>query len=194
MGKSGDGNHCGDLTDPTCQPFPRHSGFGPPSAEGTRGRGKSARSQRYQGPRKREACARNRGGRRPQSLALWPAPGAGKSMLAARLPSILPPLTPTELLEVSMIASVAGEIADGALTNQRPFRAPHHSASMAALVGGGLRVKPGEVSLHIMGSCFWTNSPNSSRESSIHCVSRSRSVKFRSRARTTVLPILPASC
>src|SRR5688500_19655832 len=74
-------------------------------------------------------------------------PGAGKSMLAARLPSILPPLSPSELLEVSMIASVAGEIADGALTNRRPFRAPHHSASMPALVGGGLRAKPGEDSL-----------------------------------------------
>ena len=52
------------------------------------------------------------------------SPGAGKSMLAARLPSILPPLSPSELLEVSMIASVAGEIRDGALTARRPFRAP----------------------------------------------------------------------
>src|SRR5437899_9107757 len=60
------------------------------------------------------------------------SPGAGKSMLAARLPSILPPLSPSELLEVSMIASVAGEIRDGTLTARRPFRAPHHSASMAA--------------------------------------------------------------
>src|SRR6201995_1040413 len=74
-------------------------------------------------------------------------PGAGKSMLAARLPTILPPLTPAELLEVSMIASVAGEIQGGALTNRRPFRSPHHSASMPALVGGGLRAKPGEISL-----------------------------------------------
>ena len=57
-------------------------------------------------------------------------PGAGKSMLAARLPTILPPLSPTELLEVSMIASIAGEIDGGALTNRRPFRSPHHSASM----------------------------------------------------------------
>jgi len=64
-------------------------------------------------------------------------PGAGKSMLAARLPSILPPLSPRELLEVSMIHSVAGEIAGGELTDRRPFRAPHHSASMPALVGGG---------------------------------------------------------
>lgn len=62
-------------------------------------------------------------------------PGAGKSMLASRLPSILPPLSPRELLEVSMVLSVAGHLADGALTDRRPFRAPHHSASMAALVG-----------------------------------------------------------
>ena len=67
-------------------------------------------------------------------------PGAGKSMLAARLASILPPLTPEELLEVSMVASVAGEIAEGALTSKRPFRSPHHSASMPALVGRCWRV------------------------------------------------------
>src|SRR5439155_2205960 len=75
------------------------------------------------------------------NLLMVGPPGAGKSMLAARLPSILPPLLPAELLEVSMIASVAGVIEGGALTNQRPFRAPHHSASMPALVGGGLRAK-----------------------------------------------------
>src|SRR3954462_3215813 len=79
-------------------------------------------------------------------LFVGPA-GSGKSMLAARLPTILPPLTPAELLEVSMIASVAGELEGGALTNKRPFRSPHHSASMPALVGGGLRARPGEVSL-----------------------------------------------
>jgi len=60
-------------------------------------------------------------------------PGAGKSMLASRLPSILPPLAPKELLEVSMIASIAGSLAGGRLSIRRPFRAPHHSASMAAL-------------------------------------------------------------
>ena len=65
------------------------------------------------------------------NLLMVGPPGAGKSMLAARLPSILPPLSPSELLEVSMIASVAGEIEGGALTNRRPFRAPHHSASDA---------------------------------------------------------------
>jgi magnesium chelatase family protein len=81
-------------------------------------------------------------------------PGAGKSMLASRLPSILPPLNPRELLDISMIQSVAGELADGALSDARPFRAPHHSASMAALVGGGLRVRPGEVSLAHNGVLF----------------------------------------
>jgi magnesium chelatase family protein len=80
-------------------------------------------------------------------------------MLAARLPSILPPLSPSELLEVSMIASVAGEIRDGALTAQRPFRSPHHSASMAALTGGGLRAKPGEISLSHHGVLFLDELP-----------------------------------
>ncbi len=74
-------------------------------------------------------------------------PGSCKSMLAQRLPSVLPPLTPRELLEVSMVASIAGELAGGKLTDRRPFRAPHHSASMAAMVGGGLRIHRGEVSL-----------------------------------------------
>jgi magnesium chelatase family protein len=86
-------------------------------------------------------------------------PGAGKSMLAARLSSILPPLTPSELLEVSMIASVAGAIEGGALTAQRPFRNPHHSASMAAMVGGGLRARPGEVSLAHLGVLFLDEFP-----------------------------------
>ena len=85
--------------------------------------------------------------------------GAGKSMLAARLPSILPPLSPAELLEVSMVASVAGELDGGALTNRRPFRAPHHSASIAALTGGGLRAKPGEISLAHNGVLFLDEFP-----------------------------------
>lgn len=86
-------------------------------------------------------------------------PGAGKSMLASRLPSILPPLSPRELLEVSMVLSVAGHLAEGALTDRRPFRAPHHSASMAALVGGGLQAKPGEVSLAHHGVLFLDELP-----------------------------------
>ena len=93
------------------------------------------------------------------NLIMVGPPGAGKSMLAARLPGILPPLSPPELLEVSMIASVAGEIAEGALTNRRPFRAPHHSASMPALVGGGLRARPGEVSLAHHGVLFLDEFP-----------------------------------
>ncbi|BAM86251.1 transcriptional regulator [Bradyrhizobium oligotrophicum S58] len=92
-------------------------------------------------------------------LLMIGSPGAGKSMLAARLPSILPPLSPAELLEVSMIASVAGEIEGGALTNRRPFRSPHHSASMAALTGGGLRARPGEISLAHQGVLFLDELP-----------------------------------
>jgi magnesium chelatase family protein len=93
------------------------------------------------------------------NLVMLGPPGSGKSMLAARLPSILPPLLPTELLEVSMIASVAGTIEGGALTNRRPFRAPHHSASMPALVGGGLRARPGEISLAHNGVLFLDELP-----------------------------------
>jgi len=93
------------------------------------------------------------------NLLMVGPPGAGKSMLAARLPTILPPLSPGELLEVSMVASVAGEIAEGALTNARPFRSPHHSASMPALVGGGLRAKPGEISLAHHGVLFLDEFP-----------------------------------
>ena len=93
------------------------------------------------------------------NLLMVGPPGAGKSMLAARLPTILPPLSPAELLEVSMIASIAGEIEGGALTNRRPFRSPHHSASMPALVGGGLRARPGEISLAHNGVLFLDELP-----------------------------------
>jgi len=93
------------------------------------------------------------------NLLMIGPPGAGKSMLAARLRSILPPLSAAELLEVSMIASVAGELAEGALTSRRPFRAPHHSASMPALVGGGLRARPGEASLAHHGVLFLDELP-----------------------------------
>jgi magnesium chelatase family protein len=91
-------------------------------------------------------------------------PGSGKSMLAQRLPGLLPPLTPAELLETSLVHSIAGLIARGALTRARPFRAPHHSASMAALTGGGLRARPGEVSLAHNGVLFLDELPEFSAQ------------------------------
>jgi magnesium chelatase family protein len=90
-------------------------------------------------------------------------PGAGKSLMASCLPGILPPLDPSEALEVSKVQSVAGTLAGGRLTRVRPFRSPHHSASMAALTGGGLRVKPGEVSLAHLGILFLDELPEFGR-------------------------------
>jgi magnesium chelatase family protein len=97
------------------------------------------------------------------NLLMCGPPGAGKSLLASCLPGILPELTPAEALEVSMVASVAGTLEGGRISRSRPFRAPHHSASMAALTGGGLRVRPGEVSMAHLGVLFLDELPEFQR-------------------------------
>ena len=92
-------------------------------------------------------------------LIMIGTPGSGKSMLAARLPGILPPLTPSEALETSMIQSLCGLLDEGGISRTRPFREPHHTASMAAIVGGGRGAKPGEISLAHNGVLFMDEFP-----------------------------------
>ena len=97
------------------------------------------------------------------NLLMIGPPGAGKSMLAHAFPSILPDLTPAQALEVSMIHSLAGTLPEGGLLKQRPFRDPHHSASLPSIVGGGHKVKPGEVSLAHNGVLFLDELPEFAR-------------------------------
>lgn len=96
-------------------------------------------------------------------LMLVGTPGSGKSMLAARLPGILPPLSAAEALDTSMIHSLAGLLDEGGISRARPFRAPHHTASMAAIIGGGRNAKPGEVSLAHNGVLFMDEFPEFAR-------------------------------
>lgn len=98
------------------------------------------------------------------NLLMIGPPGAGKSMLAACLPGILPPMSPAEMLEVSVIESVAGALSGGRLKRQRPYRDPHHSSSMAAMVGGGRRAQPGEISLAHQGVLFLDELPEFPRQ------------------------------
>ena len=92
-------------------------------------------------------------------LLMTGPPGSGKSMMAARMPGILPPMTPAEALETSMIHSLAGLLNEGGISRTRPFREPHHTASMAAIVGGGRGAKPGEISLAHNGVLFMDEFP-----------------------------------
>jgi len=97
------------------------------------------------------------------NLLMIGPPGSGKSMLAARLPGLLPPLDPAEALEVSMIHSLAGQLDQGRLLRRRPFRDPHFSASVPALTGGGVRARPGEISLAHQGVLFLDELPEFQR-------------------------------
>lgn len=101
------------------------------------------------------------------NLLMIGPPGAGKSMLAARLPGLLPELSPAEALEVSLVHSIAGMLEGGRLVMRPPFRDPHHSASMPALIGGGARARPGEISLAHRGVLFldeWPEFPRPALE------------------------------
>ncbi|MBX9752714.1 MAG: YifB family Mg chelatase-like AAA ATPase [Roseococcus sp.] len=119
------------------------------------------------------------------NLLMIGPPGAGKSMLAARLPGLLPDLTPGEALELSMVHSVAGLLRDGKLLTRPPFREPHHSASQPALIGGGQRARPGEISLAHHGVLFldeWPEFPRPALEALRQPMETGRAVIARAQA------------
>lgn len=119
------------------------------------------------------------------NLLMIGPPGAGKSMLAARLPGLLPDLTPGEALELSLVHSVAGLLRDGKLLTRPPFREPHHSASQPALIGGGQRARPGEISLAHHGVLFldeWPEFPRPALEALRQPMETGRAVIARAQA------------
>ncbi|MDB5374003.1 MAG: family ATPase, partial [Belnapia sp.] len=136
----------------------------PPLPEATLPRGPCLSEVKGQESAKRALEVAAAGG---HNLLLCGPPGAGKSMLAARLPGLLPDLSPAEALEVSMVHSVAGLLRGGRLVIRPPFREPHHSASQPALIGGGGRARPGEISLAHHGVLFldeWPEFPRAALE------------------------------
>ena len=127
-----------------------------PSGDGAAGAFRDLRDVRGQEAAKRALEITAAGG---HNLLMIGSPGSGKSMLASCLPGILPPLSPREALETSIVHSLAGSLPEGGLLRQRPYRDPHHSASQPALIGGGQRAKPGEISLAHNGVLFLDELP-----------------------------------
>ncbi len=154
----------------------------PPRIEPTAWRGPCLSEVKGQESAKRALEIAAAGG---HNLLMIGPPGAGKSMLAARLPGLLPELTPGEALELSMVHSVAGLLRDGKLLTLPPFREPHHSASQAALIGGGQRARPGEISLAHHGVLFldeWPEFPRPALEALRQPMETGRAVIARAQA------------